>query len=935
MSLDYNKTINLPQTDFPMRAALPKREPQMLQHIYDTDLYHKILAKNAGRPLYVLHDGPPFSNGHIHMGTALNKCIKDFIVRYKNMSGCLAPYVPGWDNHGMPIESAIIKQNKLDHKKMSVPEFRDACKEFAAKYVDVQREQFKRIGVLGEWDAPYLTMNPGFEAEEVRIFGKMYEKGYIYRGKKPVYWCCGDETALAEAEIEYADDECRSLYVKFALSDPDGRLAGYTDISKTFFVIWTTTPWTIPGNLAICLNAESDYVLAKAPDGEIYVLAKDLAETVRKTAGIAGFEILVTLKGSEFEFLRAKHPLYDRESVVLCGEHVTTVTGTGCVHTAPGHGMEDYEICRRYDAAGKTNIGIIMPLDDRGIMTAQAGPYEGMFYKKADLAVAKDLKDRGALFAEETVTHQYPHCWRCKEPVVYRATDQWFCSIDALKDEATKACDKVRWIPEWGHDRMAAMIRERSDWCISRQRCWGLPIPIFFCAGCNKAICTEETTLAVSELFKKYGSNAWFDTGAEEILPSGFACPECGGTHFEKENNTLDCWFDSGSSHAAAELPDMNIRSASMYLEGADQFRGWFQSSLLTSVATSGSPPFDIVLTHGWTVDGEGKAMHKSLGNGVYPEDVIPVYGADLLRLWAASSDYRADVRCSDKIFKQLSDIYLKIRNTSRYILGNLNGFDPDSAVAFDNMTPLDRWALSGLNKLVERCIAAYEAYEFHAVTYAIHRFCVVDMSNFYLDVLKDRLYCESATGYKRQSGLSAIYTILDSMTRLMAPLLAFTADEIWQAMPHPRGVNAEHVMLNDMPEVHDDWIFEDKETNLINGMLLRDDVNKALELARAEKSIGKSLDAKVTLYFSERAAAAFGKIDEGELNMLFITSETRCLRSDGEGYGSEAFPGVTIAVTAAETPRCARCWTHSSAVGGDRRYPELCARCAGVVAEL
>ncbi|MCL1828093.1 MAG: isoleucine--tRNA ligase [Oscillospiraceae bacterium] len=934
--MDYNKTLNLPQTEFPMRASLPKREPDMLKRVYDIDLYHKILAKNEGKPLFVLHDGPPFSNGHIHMGTALNKCVKDFIVRYKSMSGYSAPYMPGWDNHGMPIESAIIKQNKLDRKKMSVPEFRDACKEFAENFINIQREQFKRLGVLGEWDRPYLTMNPGFEAEEVRIFGKMYEKGYIYKGKKPVYWCCTDETALAEAEIEYSDDACKSLYVKFALSDPEGKLAKYTDASKTFFVIWTTTPWTLPGNLAVCLNADLDYVLAKAPNKETYILAKDLAQSAFNAASITDYEISATLKGSEFEMLRAKHPLYDRESVILCGEHVTAAAGTGCVHTAPGHGMEDYEICRRYDASGKTNIGIITPLDDRGIMTRDAGPYEGMFYKKADAAISEDLEARGALFAAQFVTHQYPHCWRCKQPVVYRATDQWFCSIDALKESAISACESVQWIPDWGRERMIAMIRERSDWCISRQRCWGLPIPIFSCLNCGVSVCTAETAEAVANKFETHGSNCWFDTDAGDILPEGFRCPECGGDRFEKENDTLDCWFDSGSSHKASGLPDMELRSQSMYLEGADQFRGWFQSGLLTAVATTGRAPYDVVLTHGWTVDGDGKAMHKSLGNGVYPEDVIPIYGADLLRLWAASSDYRNDVRCSDKIFKQLSDIYLKIRNTSRYILGNLYDFDPGSPVAVEDMTPLDKWAVSGLNKLIKRCTEAYEAYEFHAVMYAIHRFCVVDMSNFYLDVLKDRLYCESAAGYKRRSAQSAIYTVLDSITRLTAPVLAFTADEIWQAMPHRKEANAEHVMLNDMPEIVHcaGGFFPNDEKSLNNGILLRDDVNKALEIARNEKSIGKPLDAKVTLYFSKEAAEDFGNINAEELNMLFITSETICLHSEGEGHESEAFPGVKISVSPAEAPKCARCWTHSKTVGDSSSHPELCARCAVVVGE-
>ena len=934
MPQDYNSTLNLPKTDFPMRASLPKREPDMLKQWYDMNLYQKIMERNQGKPMFILHDGPPFSNGYIHMGTALNKCLKDFIVRYKNMSGYHAPYTPGWDNHGMPIESAIIKQNKLDRKKMSVSEFRNECKKFAEKFVNIQREQFKRLGVLGDWDNPYLTMSPEFEAEEVKVFGKMYEKGYIYRGKKPVYWCPHDETALAEAEIEYADDPCESIYVKFPVKDDKGKLSKYADLKDIYFVIWTTTTWTIPGNLAICLNPDLDYILAKAPSGEVYIIAKELAKSVAEAAGIEGFETLAEMKGSEFELMTARHPLYDRDSVILVGDHVTLDAGTGCVHTAPGHGQEDYEIVRKYDASCKTSIGVLVPVDDRGYMTDEAGQFSGLHYSEANKAIVEALRDCGMLLASKTITHQYPHCWRCKEPILYRATDQWFCSVEAFKEDAVRACDNVTWLPDWGHDRMVAMVRERSDWCISRQRHWGLPIPVFYCESCGKPVCTPETIDSVSKIFADKGSNAWFDMEAKELLPEGFACPHCGGASFTKETDTLDGWFDSGSTHVASmELNAPGVWPSDMYLEGGDQYRGWFQSSLLTAVACRGSAPYRIVLTHGWTVDGEGKAMHKSLGNSILPDELIPKYGADLLRLWAASSDYRADMRCSDAIFKQLSEKYLKIRNTARFILGNLYGFDPDNPVPYEDLLPLDKWALSRLRTLIEKCIAAYERYEFHLVTYAIHNFCVVDMSNLYLDVIKDRLYCEAEDSLARRSGQTTIYYILDAMVRLLAPILSFTANEIWLAMPHTKADDARNVMLNDMPKAREEWKLDAKTQEYWEiSLRLRDEVNKALELARAEKMIGKPLEAKVILYVSEPARESFEKIAGQDFKTLFITSEADVVYGQGEGYAAEDFPGLTIKVEACDKPKCVRCWTHSSSVGENPEHPELCARCVQAI---
>ena len=931
MPTDYNATVNLPKTSFPMRAGLPKREPEMLAGWEEMDLYHEMLKKNEGRPLFILHDGPPFSNGNLHMGTALNKCLKDFINRYKSMAGFQVPYTPGWDNHGMPIESAIIKEQKLNHKAMSVSEFRTACHNYAEHYLDVQRQGFKRLGVLGDWENPYRTMDPKFEAQEVKVFGQMYDKGYIYKGKKPVYWCPKDETALAEAEIEYADDECQSIYVKFKVSDDKGKLGQYCDLNELYFVIWTTTTWTIPGNLAICLNGELDYVLAKQPNGEVYIIARGRMEDFQRVTNLE-LEVIAELPGDEFELMTARHPLFDRDSVIILGDHVTLDAGTGCVHTAPGHGQEDYEVCRKYDQSGKTDIGIVVPVDDRGRMNELAGPYEGLTTDEANQKIFADLLYCGALAASETINHQYAHCWRCHSPILYRATDQWFCSVDAFKEDAVRAARKVKWNPEWGGDRMESMIRERADWCISRQRRWGLPIPVFYCGDCGKPVCTPETIQSVSDIFAEKGSNAWFDLSAEELLPAGFTCPHCGGKVTDKETDTLDGWFDSGSTHyASMELDSPGVWPADLYLEGGDQFRGWFQSSLLTAVATRGEAPYKGVLCHGWTVDGDGRAMHKSLGNGIAPDELIAKYGADLCRLWAASADFRLDMRCSDAIFKQLSDKYLKIRNTARFILGNLDGFDPNAdLVAVDEMLSPDRWALSRVNALVEKCLASYDKYEFWSVTYAIHNFCVVDMSNIYLDIVKDRLYCEAKGSLPRRSAQTAIWYVLDAMVRLLAPILAFTANEIWLAMPHSANDDARHVMLNDMPSVRDAWTLSDADALFWDDSLrLRDDVNKALELARADKVIGKPLEAKVTIHVGPEAVEVMDRVGKQHLEAFFIVSEAELSDGAGPGWAGTEVPGVNIEVAPSQAPKCPRCWTHSWSVGSDEKYPELCGRCA------
>ena len=934
--MDYNKTINLPKTAFPMRAGLPKREPEMLKRWEEQDVYNELLKKNEGKPRFSLHDGPPFSNGALHMGHALNKALKDFITRSYAMRGYYTPYIPGWDNHGMPIESAIIKQNKLDRKKMSVPEFRSACHAFADHYIDVQREGFKRMGVIGDWEHPYKTMDPSFEAEEVKVFGEMYKKGYIYKGLKPVYWCPHDETALAEAEIEYQDDPCTTVYVKFPMHDDLGKLPGY-DKSKLFFVIWTTTIWTLPGNLAISLHPDEPYALVKAPNGEIYIMAEALTDKVMRIGGFDSYEILESHPGAFFENMLADHPFLPKTSRLLLADYVTMDSGTGCVHTAPGFGADDYQTCRRY------GMDMVVPVDDQGKHTEYAGKYAGMSTDESNPVILKDMQESGALFASEDIVHSYPHCWRCKGPIIFRATPQWFCSVESFKDEACAACDDVRWVPGWGIDRMKSMIRERTDWCISRQRKWGLPIPVFYCKDCGKPIVTDESIEAISNLFAAEGSNAWFSKEAAEILPEGFACPHCGSkSGFTKEEDTLDGWFDSGSTHFASMKKTQGFWPATMYLEGLDQYRGWFQSSLLTAVGAFGQgAPFQECVTHGWTVDGEGKAMHKSLGNGMDPYEIMDKNGADLLRLWAASADYHTDVRCSDEIFKQLSQNYLKFRNTARYCLGNLDGFNADDLVPADKMEELDRRAVTKLNALIEKCFAAYDEYEFNAVTHAVNDFCVVEMSNFYLDIIKDRLYCEEKDGAKRRSAQTALFLILDTMTKIMAPILAYTSDEIWQAMPHRAEDDARNVVFNEMNKPFTDYALSDKSMEKWDIVeKLRDDVNAVLETARAEKKIGKALEAHVSLHAEDDASAQALMATFGvSLAEVFIVSDCNITSAPAEetsivGKGTN-FPGLTIEISEAKGGKCERCWMHSTRVGQDADHPTLCPRCAAVVSKL
>ena len=921
MAIDYNATMNLPKTDFPMRAGLPQREPEMIKKWQDEELYQKLMEKNKDLPLYVLHDGPPYANGDIHMGTALNKVLKDIIVKYKNMSGFKAPYVPGWDTHGLPIELKAMKKVGVENIHSAI-ELRKVCQEFAEYYVDVQRREFMRLGSIGDYFRPYLTFQHKHEAEQIRVFGEMAKKDFIYKGLKPVYWCPECETALAEAEIEYEEDTCHSIYVKFKVDDDQGKLDSLgVELDKTYFVIWTTTTWTLPGNLAICLGPEYEYVAVKA-NGEYYIMAKELVESAMKAAGIEEYSISETsVKGTDLEYIVYKHPFLDRTGLVIVGDHVTLESGTGCVHTAPGHGVEDYEVCVNH----YPDIPILVPVDGKGVLTAEAGEFKGLTTNDANKAILAKLTELNALFAVEKIIHQYPHCWRCKSPIIFRATEQWFCSVDGFKEDACKAIEGVQWIPEWGGDRIKGMVTDRSDWCISRQRTWGVPIPIFYCKDCGKVIINETTIEAVASLFEKEGSDAWFKYTANEILPEGYKCEDCGCTEFEKDHNIMDVWFDSGVSHAAVCDEEHGLKwPADLYLEGADQYRGWFQSSLLTSVAAKGGAPYKAVCTHGWVVDGEGKAMHKSLGNGVSPDEVTEKYGADILRTWVASSDYHADIRISGDILKQLSDVYRKIRNTARFILSNLNDFDPDKdSVPVEKLDGIDKWALAKMDGLLEKCKSAYDKFDFHIVYSSIRDFCTTDLSNFYLDILKDRLYVEKADSESRRAAQTVIYNILRGMTLCLAPILSFTAEEIWGYLPRSEKDDAGSVFFNQIPEksgISADEEFMAKWEKIDE---LRDIVNKALEEARAQKLIGKSLEAKVTLNCG-RDWYDFAKSAENDLVSSFIVSAVE--------IGNSEFDGVDVKVEVAPGEKCERCWTHSHTVGQCSEHPTLCARCAEIV---
>ena len=918
---DYSSTLNLPKTDFPMRGNLPTKEPETLKAVFENGLYEKILKKNEGHKHFVLHDGPPYANGEIHAGHALNKILKDTIVRYKAMKGFYAPFVPGYDTHGMPTEKKAIEKLGLDRSKIPVTKFRDTCREFTTNYKDIQTEGFKRLGVLGDWAHPYITYDHATEARQIGVFGDMYKKGYIYKGLKPVYWCTDCETALAEAEIEYKDVTGESIYVKFPVEDSKGLF----DKKDTYMVIWTTTPWTLPGNMGITIGADYEYSIVELKENkenaklERLIIATELVEKVMKLAEIEDYKTVQTFKGSDLEGVLCKHPFLDRMSRVVLGSettvNVTLDEGTGAVHTAPAYGKEDYL------QGLKDKLGMVVAVDDKGKQTAEAGEFAGQFYAKSNKTITAWLDENGYLLKAVKIEHSYPHCWRCKKPIIFRATPQWFASVDGFRDDVLKAIKTVTWHPDWGEDRMSEMIKGRNDWCISRQRTWGVPLPIFYCKDCGEPYVTEESIKKIQEVVRTEGTNAWWAKEAKDLVPEGAKCPKCGCTEFKKETDIMDVWFDSGSTHQSVLVERGLDYPADLYLEGNDQYRGWFQSSLLTSVAVNGIAPYKEVLCCGFVVDGQGRKMSKSLGNGVSPIDVSNKFGADILRLWALSSDYSMDVNLSDDILKGISDVYRKIRNTARYILGNTYDYDPEKPVAYEDLQEIDKWALTRLNKLIKDCTKDYDTYSFGNCYHDVNQFCVVDMSSFYLDIIKDRLYTEKADSVARRAAQTTMYYILDALVKILTPMISFTAEEIWSAMNHTEKENVESPMLADYPVSNDEWDNKEIAEKWEKIIKVKNIVAKDLELARAEKTIGNSLDAKVTIY-AEGEEYKFLKENEELIKLVLIVSGLEIQENNRK---QEEKLGVKVEHSTGE--KCERCWMYN-----DHLEDGLCPRCKEVL---
>jgi isoleucyl-tRNA synthetase len=927
--VDYKQTVLVGKTAFPMKASLAQREPQRLAKWESEGYYQKLQeqGKAAGLPKFVLHDGPPYANGHIHIGTAMNKVLKDMIVRSKSMDGYYAPYVPGWDCHGLPIELQALKTAGLDKNTSGPLAVRKRCREFAFSYIDIQREEFRRLGVWGDWGDPYLTLRPEYEAKQIEIFGIMAEKGYIYKGHKPVYWCADCETALAEAEIEYYDHTSHSIYVRFRVTNDQGLLDAANN--EVYCIIWTTTPWTLPANLAICLHPDYEYALVAVGEAQ-YLIAKELVENVAQELGWTEYNVIRTMKGNSLEGVETRHPFIERTSPLILGDHVTLDAGTGCVHTAPGHGLEDYEVGLRY------GLDVYAPVDAQGRFTAEAGKYAGLKVTAANQVIIDDLTANGSLLQTAKIVHQYPHCWRCKHPVMFRATPQWFASVDGFRREALDAIQKVQWIPRWGIDRINGMVKERHDWCVSRQRYWGVPIPIFYCQDCGEHLINQDTIKAVAELFRKEGSDAWWQHEAADILPAGTVCPHCQSTNFRKESDIMDVWFDSGSSHAAvcSQRPELKW-PADLYLEGSDQHRGWFQSSLLTSVAAYGQAPFAAVLTHGFVVDGEGRKMSKSLGNVIAPDEVINKYGADILRLWVASADYRGDVSISPTILEQMSEVYRRIRNTARFMLSNLGDFSSEDRVSYEELPELDRWALMRAEQLRARVAQAYRDYEFHVLHQAVHNFCTVDMGGFYLDVIKDALYCDAANSQRRKAAQTTLADLLLTLVELVAPVLPFTAEEIWEYLPQEMRT-AESVHFVRWRELDDKRL--DKELELRWNQLfdIRKIAARALEQARAQKLIGTGNEATLHLYVNEADQALLASF-AASLPTLFIVSQVHLHAYDEAKVAgiTESEDDVTVVVERASGLKCDRCWRYSEQVGENETHQSLCVRCADVVSHL
>ncbi len=927
---DYGKTLNLPKTDFPMRGNLPQREPEFLKFWEEKDIYKAKEKMHAGKEKFVLHDGPPYANGKIHMGTALNKILKDIVIKYKYAQGYDTPYVPGWDTHGMPIEHACLNAMGVDRHTMDALTLRNKCKDYALKWLDDQRTDFKRLGVLGDWDNPYITLKPEFEADQIRVFGAMANKGYIYKGKKTVYWCPHCETALAEAEIEYADQKTPTIYVKLPIVKDNGKMPAAAQGKKAYMLIWTTTPWTIPANVGVTLNPRFEYAWVEYGD-EVLFMAKDLVQAVAKDCGLTFGAILGTTMGKDMEYAECEHPFPEynhRKSLVCLADYVDLETGTGCVHTAPGHGDVDFLTGLQY------KLPILCPVDEQGKLTAEAGErFKGMFVFDANIPVLKYLAELGVLLGKKTINHQYAHCWRCKQPIIYRATEQWFASVDGFRQAALNAIAKdVKWIPSWGESRIHNMVADRHDWCISRQRVWGVPIPIFYCEKCGEPLVNEATIDKIAKIFAKEGSNAWWAHSAEELLPEGTKCPKCGHDHFRKESDIMDVWFDSGSTHEAVlkKRPELKY-PADMYLEGSDQHRGWFQSSLLTAIAVNGTAPYKTVLTHGYVVDGQGGKMSKSLGNTIPPQDIIKQYGADIVRLWAASSDYKGDIRLSKDILKQLSEVYRKIRNTIRYILGNTSDFNYEKdKVAFADMEELDKWALMHTQLLKKNVTEAYENYDFHVLYHAIHDFCVVEMSSFYLDIIKDRLYASKADDKKRRSAQTAMYEIMKDLVVMLTPVLSFTMEEVYQFMSKPSDAPVSVQMLP-WPTIHDEYIDKALEEKWDEFIAIRGEITKVLEAARRDKKIGHSLDAKVELHATGHSLDVLKTVEKNLANLL-IVSQAEIKEGLEGGETATGLDTLKVTVKPAEGQKCERCWIYSDSVGKNPEHPTLCARCCEVV---
>src|SRR3990172_3751327 len=942
--MDYKATLNLPKTDFPMKASLKDLEPRVIAGWQTKDIYRLLLERNKNGTRYILHDGPPYANGHIHIGHSLNKILKDIIVKFKTMEGFSCPYVPGWDCHGLPIEHQVLKNLGPKKDTMGRLEIRKLCREYADKFVNIQREEFKRLGVFGDWQNPYLTMDYGYEATIVRELGKFVGNGSVYKGKKPVYWCGSCETALAEAEVEYADHESPSIYVKFPLRNRENE--SLLEIFKNLgiqeqpltrqltgknlsIVIWTTTPWTLVANLAVSLHPAFEYVVTIV-GSEAYIVAKErVGQFIKEVlkASDKGAQNVLTFKGSKIEGWKFSHPWIDRVSPIILGDHVTLETGTGAVHTAPGHGQEDYEVGLKY------GLDVYAPVDNKGRFTKEAGEFAGQHVFKANKAVIELLKARGALMAEEKISHSYPHCWRCKSPVIFRATEQWFISMktkDLIK-KTVEAVQTVSWVPGWGKDRFMSMVENRPDWVISRQRAWGVPIVAFKCKSCDELLLDESIIDHVADIVEKEGADVWFAKSPAELLPKGTACKKCKAGDFEKEMDILDVWFDSGVSHAAVlkKRPELS-RPADMYLEGSDQHRGWFQSSLLTAVGATGAAPYRTVLTHGFTVDGSGKKMSKSAGNVVAPQEVIDQYGAEVLRLWVSAADYRDDIRISKEILTHLAEAYRRIRNTCRYLLGNLSDFNLDTdRVADNDLLEIDRWALLRLQKLVQRVKKAYDDYEFHVVFHSIHNFCAVDMSAFYLDVLKDRLYTAKQTSVQRRSGQTTMHAILSALVRLMAPVLSFTADEVWGYMKESAA--AQSVFLAAFPKTEEKYLDAGLEERWDRIFKVRGEVAKVLEALRKDKKIGHSLDASVTLYAGPELLEFLDNYKDN-LAFIFIVSSVELAKESeapAGAYQGQDVKGLRIAAGPATGKKCARCWMYLEEVGKVKDHPDICGRCA------